>query len=551
MTTKLALNQISENIVDAKSYGAMGDGATDDTAAINAALAALSTTGGTLVISPSSGSYMIDALTSITPSSNTDIRIEKDATLEAITNASPNYAVVQLTSVDNVRIYGGGHIKGEKDTHSGISGEGGMCIRMDAATNVVVEGIQISDGWGDGIYVGADPAGQSSNITIRGNRVFDNRRNNISIVDGDSGVITGNTTYGAGTANGVGINLEPGANEDVTNWTVTNNLCYSNGVGIVAVTRFGPLISTVRNITITGNICRNNTQLGIAVGRMLGCTVSGNTCSNNTESGISVSSGSHITILPNLGVVAGITSDITVVGNNCFNNTESGIYLQATGSFANLSGVTVSGNTCGGNAENGIAIEKTTAQVCEDITITGNVSKGNTLSGLYIERANDFSITGNSFLDNGKQGIELTGSGSDTFGMLVSSNLIKGNAENGIQGWYSSKSTITGNKILANGQHGIWSFDGHSSTVTANEVSGNSQTTDATYNGIYLERSDDCVVSGNLVRHDGGSNQHKYGIEVEATAENNLVTGNNIVLSGRTANILDSSGTSTVNNNLS
>jgi parallel beta-helix repeat protein len=557
MTTKLAFNQIDGNVYNVLDKGVVGDGSTDITTLANALFTSISAAGGGTVVFPKqSGSYMVDASVGLRPNGNTKVVVEEDATIEAITNALDNYSVIQISNADNVTITGSGTIKGERTTHTGVTGEGGMCIRMDNSTNVIIEGLEITEGWGDGVYVGGN-GGQCSNITIRKNRIHNNRRNNISVVDGDKGIITDNLIYNAnGTNPEAGIDLEAGYQEDVTNWTVSNNVVEGNaGGGIAAVSPWGPLLSKVRYITISGNTVANNGSsvadgYGIAAARMLDCSVVGNVIRNTNGKGLVLGSGGHkIDLVPT--TVAAVTSGLNATGNNISESTSHGIFLDAAQSLADLSNILVSGNTSNDNAGCGIAVDKTSGQTCQDITITGNTCKNNTLSGIYVNRSNDVNITGNSCLENTVDGIKIDGSASDTYGFLISSNLVKGNTEIGIQAWYANKSTITGNKILGNGKEGIYSFDGHDSTITANEISGNSQTTDATYNGIWLNRSDDCVVSGNLIRHDGGTNQHKYGIEIEATAENNLVTGNNIVNSGRTASILDSSGTSTVNNNLS
>lgn len=533
--------------VSVKDFGAVGDGVTDDTATIQAALDSL-TNGGIAVVPASANSYMINAITSIKPLSNTSLVIEKGATLEAIANSSDNYQVVHIDSVTNVEIVGGGTIKGERTGHTGSTGEGGMCIRTDNASNVMISGLELTEGWGDGIYIGG-LGGNSSNIFILKNRIHNNRRNNISVVDGNYGVISGNVIYNAnGTNPETGIDLEPGKNENVRNWSVTGNTVYdNNNSGIVAVTPWEPAVSIVRDITISGNTVYSNGNVGISVGRMLACTVAGNTCNDNTNYGIQVTSGVH----KDTNEVAGngVTSDITVSGNTCYNNTDAGIYVNGTNTYTDLSEVNITGNTCSNNATYGIKVDRLAGQTVTDISIDSNVCHANTLDGIYCNRIVDSNVRNNTCNDNAANGIRFTGSTSDTVGAIITGNLCNRNTDTGISAVYVNESVISNNKCRENGEHGIWSFEGHDSTINSNSCFGNSQTTDDTYNGIYIERSDDCVVSANICRHESLTNQHKYGIEIESTAERNLITGNNVLNGGRTANLLDSSGTSRVNNN--
>jgi len=550
--TRLDSQSISTE-VNVKDFGAKGDGVTDDTAAIQAACDSL-TGGGTVFVPKSATSYMIDPQPSIKPLSNTTIIIEKGSTLEAITNANDTYEIIHIDSVSNVTIEGGGKIKGDRTTHTGGTGEGGMCIRTDNATNVTIKDLELTEGWGDGVYIGGS-GGQSSNITIKDNYIHNNRRNNISVVDGDSGLIDNNIIANAnGTNPETGVDLEAGYQENVTNWTVSNNIVKDNNIGgISAVTPWGPLISTVRNITIIGNTVSNNGSLsdhiGIFAGRMLNCSITGNTVSGTTGRGIVVASGGHkIDLVPNS--VAAITANINVTDNNVSDSTNHGIFLDANESLADLSNILVSGNTCNDNGGNGIAVDKTSGQRCEDITLDANTCENNTLSGIFINRINDFNITGNTTIANTESGILIGGSASDTFGCVITGNLSKGNTVYGMQLAYANISTVTGNKVLGNGSHGIWSFEGHDSTISCNIITGNSQTTDDTYNGILIERSDNCTVVGNVIRHGGGANQQKYGILIDATALANLVVGNNLVSSGRTGSIQDDSGGATIVNNL-
>jgi len=61
-----AVSGVTGGVVNVKSYGAVGDGVADDTAAFVSALAALPATGGTILVSKSATAYVVSASISIT-----------------------------------------------------------------------------------------------------------------------------------------------------------------------------------------------------------------------------------------------------------------------------------------------------------------------------------------------------------------------------------------------------------------------------------------------------------------------------------------------------
>src|ERR1035437_4777826 len=93
-------NDLSE--VNVTSYGATGNGVTDDTASIQKAI----DSGASKVIIPE-GTYMINALISVKPRSNQSIQLSDNAILKAIPNSEAGYSVIKIADVTNVEITGG------------------------------------------------------------------------------------------------------------------------------------------------------------------------------------------------------------------------------------------------------------------------------------------------------------------------------------------------------------------------------------------------------------------------------------------------------------
>ena len=94
MTTKLAFNQIDGNVVNVRDYGAVGDGVTDDTAAMLKVAAAI--TSGSIVVFPE-GTYLISA--SGTPVSPYGHRIFDLTGLDNVTFKA-NKATVKVVNHD-------------------------------------------------------------------------------------------------------------------------------------------------------------------------------------------------------------------------------------------------------------------------------------------------------------------------------------------------------------------------------------------------------------------------------------------------------------------
>lgn len=218
---------LSPQYINVKKFGAKGDGVTDDTAAIQAAINAKKK-----LYFPA-GTYMINAETAIKPRDGSRLKLNSGATLQAITNAAETYQIIAITDCNDVKI-SGGSIVGERSTHTGETGEWGSGIEIVGSSNIEISNVNISDCWGDGIYVGVT-ASQNfcDNIMLSGITADNNRRTGIAVISAKNltclGCYLKNTNGVAGAEHG--LNLEPNNTTEFLENIVIEDLVTENNAG--------------------------------------------------------------------------------------------------------------------------------------------------------------------------------------------------------------------------------------------------------------------------------------------------------------------------------
>lgn len=182
----------------------------DDTKAFNEAIKSLDEDCNTVYIP--AGTYMINAETHIRLKRNMNFIMSPDAVIKAIGNSGRSYDIIYANNIGNVTI-SGGNIVGERYEHKGTSGEWGMGIGIYDSTDIKVTGVNISECWGDGIYLGShheeDSIAGCDQITITDCNLHQNRRNNLSIVCADNVMVDHCSFNDAnGTLPELGIDIE-------------------------------------------------------------------------------------------------------------------------------------------------------------------------------------------------------------------------------------------------------------------------------------------------------------------------------------------------------
>ncbi len=240
-------------VVNVKSKGAKGDGRTDDTAAIQAAIDDVAGTGGTVFVP--NGTYMVDAAgkkTRLMLKSDMTLKLSERAILKAIPNDAEHYALLTISDVSNVTVVGG-TLEGERTRHKGKTGEWGMGVHIRrGAKRITISGVTAKKMWGDGFYVN-----DAKEVTFCSVIADNNRRQGLSIIDVNDLVVTDSIFKNThGTRPSAGIDLEPNkAEQRITDVRIENSKFLDNaGYGIALSGKRGRILK----VEITGNVFKGN-----------------------------------------------------------------------------------------------------------------------------------------------------------------------------------------------------------------------------------------------------------------------------------------------------
>lgn len=344
------------DVYSVKDFGTAGNGTSDDTTYIQAALDAVPAVGGTVFFPPSSSFYRFTAALNIKP--NTIIlgygaKIKNTGTgvfagLRAVGTAG--------TYKNNISIYG---IEVDLNGTS-LADVNAIGIVGTYVNDFRVEGCIVRNAWGQGIALG----GGGTRCWIKNNAIHESWGDNIHVGDPTSGHfitdwwIDNNASYGAddgGIAGGIA-----GASRG---WITDNIVDGAGGPGID--------LSGANNVTVRGNRVYNYLQHGIRLnaygGDNFDVEVSGNIV------GPSANGFSCITLFqPNIATVTGVIN----VRDNILKQTSS---AASTGCIyvSGANNVKIAGNEIAGPT--GIILDGVvTTSPNTNIFINGNRFKGNT-----------------------------------------------------------------------------------------------------------------------------------------------------------------------------
>ena len=480
------------NSIDVRTMGAVGDGVTDDTAAIqstiNAAAASNlrvyipSTTAFYKVSQSGSSGYALNVL------SNTEIY--GDGIFSTLETTDDTIRIFSASDVSNVKIR-------NLHLHGAYAGTGatnlGVAIYAEKVTTFEVSNV-FSEYFSSCIYVlGSSATKESSEIRFTNNKLGQCGTFGIGLVatsaDTDNTIfsnflINGNTLLNGGYADGIAVKY--GATKGV----ISNNI-------IINTPGNGVIVDSATNIVISGNYSENSHQAGIAIGQ----------------------TGASLT-----------TEAISVTGNVLFGNGSlnpsmyGGIFL--TGISTLFSNILVNGNSIFGNAGNGISV----------LPAAGATSA-----------INKMNFIGNTISQNSKDGIVLNSAGGyGTNGFLIEGNSVNGNAGYGFNFTSTTYSRVSGNKVFENLKGGVLLTTSNNVLVNGNEIHDNDFGGSNTYSGVQITSGSDNGIENNQI-YNVISTKQIYGINLSAGAVYTQVKGNTL-RNNVTAPILNSSASSNILN---
>jgi hypothetical protein len=333
--TKVTYSMINGAAVNVLDYGATGDGTTDDTAAVQAAL----NVGGAIYFP--AGTYLVKDSTNtagavvLAPASNSVLFGEGDLSILKLgPHTTIKHNIFRLDNKQNVTIC---ELKldGNKTQQTGTLDEYSHAIRIvDGSQNITVENCTIIDAQGDGIYVGyeATPSAVTAKSFINNNLIYDNSRQQISVVHGIEHTISNNRIVGA-------IDIEC----DATSGTRTSAVKILGNTGVV------PDFSLTCNMA-SDLLINLYTPNGIGY-KLCDIIVDGNTCSQ---------------IACQYGTNLAITNNTLVSSTNTQTNL---IYLRGT------QNVNVTGNSFVTNTAVSPALTSCYEEyICLNTSVTGNTA---------------------------------------------------------------------------------------------------------------------------------------------------------------------------------
>lgn len=390
--------------VNAKYIGAIGDGSTDDTAAIQAAINALPP-GGALHFPP--GVYLVQGLKlSGSNDDRTGLRYSGERATIQLANGATNANVAEITSGADYAIDGDLTFRGNKGS-------------------VTKPGTDLGYRYFNGLYIGANAGKTLLNVRVEG-ASFEN-------------CPYGGIMLGSGPVQPA--NIGPG----VDHVTITGCTLRGNEFGLAG--------GAYRHTTITGNVLIDNDIYGLVADD--GCidvamgdnTIKMLSALGNINAGIFLYSCDHVSLNGNAcsGGKQGILvstgcSNITVNGNAVNAPTAHGITVS------NSAKVTLGVNTVHGAGQYGYNIENGSSQVA----LTANTATGCGFDGFRLNAVSSVALTGNQSSSNNGSGILAAGcTWVDVVGNRCLNNAAGGDvAASGIRFVNSTYMTVIGNRAF-------------------------------------------------------------------------------------------------------
>jgi len=389
--TKAHNRMIADAAVNVKDFGAKGDGTTDDTAAIQAAL----DSNGNVVHFPK-GTYKITSQISFSASKHLHGENSLiDASSISGTSSTP---ILTADSVDDVLISGLSILGGNSSGQGTGSGTKTTTMRFRDCDNLVIENCKVKFSYGPSIALQG-----CTNYSIDNNHIYGSGRD---------GILTSNHTTGI-QKNGV----------------ISNNRIELTGDDAIAVDSDigAQALAQAENITVIGNVIlnhsANHTNLlgrGILVYGAKDVVVTGNTIKNSYSFGILCS------------------PDTSTTPQNCENVIISNNTVIDAGSSGD-----------GAQPRSGIKLEDGTT-----CSVTGNIIKNANQSGIILDGGTFCTASNNSIKEcgtaGGHHGVHMIG---ESNGFVTSNDIVQSAASGIFIDSATTFMTVAENRCSNNGDY--------------------------------------------------------------------------------------------------
>lgn len=263
---------IIKDYVTPEQFGAKGDGETDDSDAINRTLSSKASN----IKFTQNKIYMVRgyeegqaegdtsgliATTGLVVPSNTIVDLN-ESTIKCITNSRQNYNIFTIAGVHDVTLKNG-TIIGDRTTHTGATGQWGYGVAIKYSSNIILDNLKISECWGDGINLNnnGDFSTISQNITIRNCICDSNRRQGMSIENGENIYVTDSSFNNTGNNSllnnpASGVDIEPGDTGNTVKNVIFDKCCFNNNYNDGIIIDGG----IIKNVKVINSKILNNSQ---------------------------------------------------------------------------------------------------------------------------------------------------------------------------------------------------------------------------------------------------------------------------------------------------
>ena len=462
--------------IDVRIYGATGNGVTDDTADIQAAINMVNATGGGTVVFPA-GRYVVSAL-----------QIRTSVSLVGRQGA----VIVQEASATQVLV--ASNVSNFKITNLAVEGIGGVAGATYEKNGIYLDycsDFQVTECHMSGLINAGMRLVNCVDFTVANNLIDD--------MTAGAGSDISITNYAAGYAGG----------RTSERFTVENNRCLStSATGIY-------LGGAVTDFSVVGNVCSGHDRHGICQYQPqieITGTISGNICASNGWTGIYTN-----------GQGASPLCHVTISSNavrDCGGVEATNRHFNAGISLYDVQGALVSGNTINNLPRSG---EDDTVGTCgiilfdtgKNVVIANNAIDTVSGDGILLERScADSIVVGNSVLNATMNGICIGQNAYAADGISVNDNQVTGSGRSGIFFWGNTTNHFvnmraSGNHSFLNEFHGLRAAYVDGLHIEDNYVYDNSQDDPVAgaYDGAYLLNCTDVSTIGNTAFNTGAQGQ--------------------------------------------